>query len=138
MSEKYGFFFIQATLMILRELYSKLFFGKVNCRFYIRKFHFIATWQRKCKTQIAAIKPTIYLPKRAIFNTVIPTLMPFFTFSSFKVYYFAPITSAFSSVNLNQTSANQKGRFIVTSGFNSILQDILSQIFNLIQSDTAL
>ena len=37
-------------------------------------------------------------PQMIILNTLIPILMNFFTFSPFKMYYFEPIATDFSSV----------------------------------------
>ena len=47
-------------------------------------------------------------------NTVIPIVMCFFAFLSVQEHYLAPTASAAN--NIQQTSANQKPRFIMTSG----------------------
>ena len=69
-----------------------------------------------------------------IFNTVNPILMHFFTFSPFILHYFAQQISAVSNVkpDVSQWKATWRNK----SGFSdSILPDLLSQIFDIIQAD---
>ena len=54
-------------------------------------------WLEKNNSTICDHK-TDLPPQRTNFNTVVPILMFFFTFSLFKMYYFAPIASAFSDI----------------------------------------
>ena len=64
-----------------------------------------------------------------IFDTVIPTLMHFFTF---KVYYIVPTVSAAS--NVKQMSANQKRDFKMMSSLPQCITHMLWQIFRNYQS----
>ena len=71
-----------------------------------------------------------------ILNMVIPILMYFFNFYTSKTLYFVQNVSFVSDVNhyVDQSLAT----LLLTSVFDGISQDILSQILDVIQSDVAL
>ena len=89
---------------------TKLSFGRVNRRFYSRKFRLMA-------------------------NTVIFSLKHFFTFPFFEMYFFAPIVSAFGNVNpdINQSKAT----FHNDVGFATVYRRIYCRIFLTLSTQTS-